>query len=185
MAQDPLQQNIWIALQGSSATWFSQETNANAQQRIIRWALANAGEDNTSFTTQFKTRTPILISKWHMKLERRTQGPEEQKIHFFTKELRTDLPYALWPLLALKDNSTIDMVIELAQKIENNQRMHLKFTLPVFAPVSVMAPAPQMAATSFAVQTQDPNEQLIDRLTVNLAWLLEPLAQAIRENQQP
>ncbi|KAG9297656.1 hypothetical protein G9A89_011171 [Geosiphon pyriformis] len=47
-----------------------------------------------------------------------------------------------------------------------------------------MASAPQMAAVSFAAQTQDPNEQLIDRLTANLAWLLEPLAQAVRDNQQ-
>ncbi|KAG9294756.1 hypothetical protein G9A89_008235 [Geosiphon pyriformis] len=47
--------------------------------------------------------------------------------------------------------------------------MHLRSTLPVFAPASVMAPAPQMAATSFAVQIQDPNEQLINRLTANLA----------------
>ncbi|KAG9307383.1 hypothetical protein G9A89_017212 [Geosiphon pyriformis] len=52
-------------LQGSSATWFLQKTNINAQQRIIRWTPANAGEDNTFFTTQFETkfRTPILISK--------------------------------------------------------------------------------------------------------------------------
>ncbi|KAG9292629.1 hypothetical protein G9A89_007001 [Geosiphon pyriformis] len=77
------------------------------------------------------------------------------------------------------------MAIELAQRIEDNQRMHLGSTLPVFAPVTVMAPAPQMAATSFATHTQDPNEQLIDRLTANLAQLLEPLAQAVRENQQP
>ncbi|KAG9298711.1 hypothetical protein G9A89_012779 [Geosiphon pyriformis] len=42
-----------------------------------------------------------------------------------------------------------------------------------------------MVATSFATHTQDPNEQLIDRLTANLAWLLEPLAQAVRNNQQP
>ncbi|KAG9306337.1 hypothetical protein G9A89_018220 [Geosiphon pyriformis] len=48
-----------------------------------------------------------------------------------------------------------------------------------------MATALQMAAVSFAVQTQDPNEQLIDRLTANLARLLEPLAQAVRDNQQP
>ncbi|KAG9304147.1 hypothetical protein G9A89_019709 [Geosiphon pyriformis] len=41
------------------------------------------------------------------------------------------------------------------------------------------------AATFFAAQTQDSNEQLIDRLTANLAWLLEPLAQAVRDNQQP
>ncbi|KAG9293735.1 hypothetical protein G9A89_019072 [Geosiphon pyriformis] len=142
-----------------------------------------------------------------MELERKTQGPgkvvtkyakairklikrvdtgrnwtEEQKIHSFTKGLRTDLLYALWPLLALKDNPTMDMAIELAQRIEDNQRMHLGFTLPVFASVPVMASAPQMAATSFATHTQDPNEQLIDRLTANLARLLEPLAQA---PQQP
>ncbi|KAG9293923.1 hypothetical protein G9A89_019261 [Geosiphon pyriformis] len=148
-------------LQGSFATWFSQKTNANAQQKIIRWAPTNAGEDNTSFTTQFemKFRTLILISKWHMELERRTQGSdkvvteyvkairklikqvdfgrnwtEKQKIHFFTKELKTDLLYALWPLLVLKDNSTIDMANELAQRIEDNQRMHLGSTLSVFAP---------------------------------------------------
>ncbi|KAG9292543.1 hypothetical protein G9A89_006914 [Geosiphon pyriformis] len=47
-----------------------------------------------------------------------------------------------------------------------------------------MAPAPQMAAAFFAAQTQDPNEQLIDRLTANLARLLELLAQAVRDNQQ-
>ncbi|KAG9303087.1 hypothetical protein G9A89_005045 [Geosiphon pyriformis] len=63
-------------LQGSSAIWFSQETDANAQYRIIKWTSTNAGEENTSFTIQFETkfRTPILISKWHMELERRTQG---------------------------------------------------------------------------------------------------------------
>ncbi|KAG9306338.1 hypothetical protein G9A89_018221 [Geosiphon pyriformis] len=129
-------------LQGFPAIWFSQETDANAQHRIIRWTLINAEEENTSFTTQFeaKFRTPILISKWCMELERRTQGPEEvvtkyakairklikcvdsgrnwteeQKIHSFTKGLKTDLFYAFWPLLALKDNLTMDMAIELAQ----------------------------------------------------------------------
>ncbi|KAG9303783.1 hypothetical protein G9A89_018680 [Geosiphon pyriformis] len=70
----------------------------------------------------------------------------------------------------------MNMAIELAQRIEDNQRMHLGFTLPVFAPAPVMAPASQMAAISFATHTQDPNEQLIDRLTDNLAQLLEPLA---------
>ncbi|KAG9304980.1 hypothetical protein G9A89_007383 [Geosiphon pyriformis] len=132
-----------------------------------------------------------------MKLEKRTQGLEEivtkyakairkliKHIHSFIKRLRTDLLYALWPLLALKNNPTMDMAIELAQKIEDNQRIHLGSTLPVFAPAPVMAPAPQMAAASFAAQTQDPNEQLIDRLTANLAQLLESLAQAVRENQQ-
>ncbi|KAG9304232.1 hypothetical protein G9A89_019794 [Geosiphon pyriformis] len=62
--------------------------------------------------------------------------------------------------------------------------MHLGFTLPVFASALVMIPAFQMTATSFAAQTQDPNEQLIDRLTANFAQLLKPLAQAVRDNQQ-
>ncbi|KAG9291703.1 hypothetical protein G9A89_022122 [Geosiphon pyriformis] len=177
MAQDPLQQNILIALQGIQTAlgqrnntplllfrddaqdpieWldnFKKAATANQYdnkykfqiQKIIRWALANTGEDNISFTTWFemKFRTSILISKWHIELERKTQGPgkvvteyakairklikwvdsgrnwtEEQKIHSFTKRLRTDLSYALW-------------------------------------------------------------------LTANLVWLLEPLAQAVRENQQP
>ncbi|KAG9299057.1 hypothetical protein G9A89_020370 [Geosiphon pyriformis] len=145
-----------------------------------------------------------------MELEKRTQGPgevvteyakairklikcvdsgrnwtEEQKIHSFTKGLRTNLSYAFWLFLALKDNPTMDMAIELVQQIKDNQRIHLGSTLPVFAPAPIMAPAPQMAAAFFAAQTQDPNEQLIDRLTANLAQLLEPLAQAVRDNQQP
>ncbi|KAG9284888.1 hypothetical protein G9A89_003811 [Geosiphon pyriformis] len=190
--------------QGFPITWFLQETDASAYQKIIRWIPTNAEEENISFTIQFETkfRTSILISKWHIKLERRTQDfgevvteyakaikklikhidsgrnwTEEQKIHSFTKGLRTDLLYALWSLLALKNNPTMDMTIELAQKIKDNQRMHLGFTLSVFVPASILALASQMAATSFTVQTQDPNEQLIDRLTANLAWLLEPLVQ--------
>ncbi|KAG9284461.1 hypothetical protein G9A89_014065 [Geosiphon pyriformis] len=165
-------------LQGFLATWFSQKTNAGAP--------TNAGEENTSFTIQFETkfRTPILISKWHMELEKKIQGSGEVKIHSFTKGLRTDLSYVFWSLLALKNHFTMDMVIKLAQRIKDNQKMHLESTFPVFASVSVMTSAPQMAATFFVAQTPDSNEQLIDRLTANFVWLLEPLAQAVRENQQ-
>ncbi|KAG9285615.1 hypothetical protein G9A89_009255 [Geosiphon pyriformis] len=46
--------------------------------------------------------------------------------------------------------------------------MHLESILPVFASVSVMISALQMTAIFFATQTQDPNKQLIDRLTANL-----------------
>ncbi|KAG9291534.1 hypothetical protein G9A89_021953 [Geosiphon pyriformis] len=70
------------------------------------------------------------------------------------------------------------MAIELVQKIEDNQKMHLESALPVFAFASAMAPASQIAATSFTVQIQDFNKQLIDRLTANFARLLELLAQA-------
>ncbi|KAG9299345.1 hypothetical protein G9A89_013993 [Geosiphon pyriformis] len=62
--------------------------------------------------------------------------------------------------------------------------MHLEFTLSVFAPALVMASASQMAAISFAAQTQDSNEQLIDKLTANFAQLLELLAQTVKENHQ-
>ncbi|KAG9301544.1 hypothetical protein G9A89_008396 [Geosiphon pyriformis] len=158
MANDSIQQNILIALQGIqtalgqknntllslfrnfSATWFLQKTNVGAYQRIIKWAPTNAKEKNIFFTIWFKTkfRTPILISKWYIELEKKTQDPGEvvieyakairklikrvnseknwtkkQKIHSFTKELRTDLSYAFWPLLVLKNNLTIDMAIEL------------------------------------------------------------------------
>ncbi|KAG9288246.1 hypothetical protein G9A89_021277 [Geosiphon pyriformis] len=78
----------------------------------------------------------------------------------------------------------MDMTIEFAQRIKDNQKMHLEFTFPVFAFALIMASVPQIAAISFTAQTQNPNEQLIDRFTANLVWLLESLAQAIRENQQ-
>ncbi|KAG9303955.1 hypothetical protein G9A89_005865 [Geosiphon pyriformis] len=202
MAQDLMQATSWLPSKvyklGNTQDpieWldnFERAATTNQYDDEYKFQImpANAEENNTSFTTWFenKFRTPILISKWCMKLERRTQGPgevtEEQKIYSFTKELRTDLSYALWPLLALKNNPTINMAIELVQRIEDNQRMHLGSILPVFVSTPVMASASQMAATSFAAQTQDPNEQLIDRLTANLAQLLEPLAQTVRNNQQ-
>ncbi|KAG9289230.1 hypothetical protein G9A89_022540 [Geosiphon pyriformis] len=120
----------------------------------------------------YKKPMPILSKK---SLDR-YQQILEKITPLLLSGLRTDLSYALWPLLVLKDNSTIDMAIKLAQRIENNQRIHLGSTLPVFASAPAMVPALQIAAISFATHTQDPNEQLIDRLTANLAQLLKPLA---------
>ncbi|KAG9298724.1 hypothetical protein G9A89_012792 [Geosiphon pyriformis] len=78
----------------------------------------------------------------------------------------------------------MDITIELAQRIKDNQRMHLESTLPVFTSAFIKTPVLQMAAISFAAQTSDQNEQLIDKLTANFIWLLKPLAQAVRKNQQ-
>ncbi|KAG9299975.1 hypothetical protein G9A89_009703 [Geosiphon pyriformis] len=155
---------------------FKRAAIANQYDKKYKWTPINAGKENTSFTIWFETkfRTPILISKWCIELERRTQDP---------REVVTEYIKAIRKLI--KHNPTMDMAIELVQKIKDNQRMHLRFTLPVFAPASVIAPAPQMAAASFVAQTQDPNEQLIDRLTANLVWLLEPLAQAGKSASQP
>ncbi|KAG9305208.1 hypothetical protein G9A89_010716 [Geosiphon pyriformis] len=136
--------------QDSPAIWFSQKTDASVYQRIIRWVPTNAGEENTSFTTH----------------NQKINQTEKQKIYSFKKGLRTDLSYVFWSLLVLKNNPTMLMVIELVQRIKDNQRIHLRFTLPVFVPAPVMASALQMTATSFAVQIQDSNEQLIDRLTL-------------------
>ncbi|KAG9287887.1 hypothetical protein G9A89_017482 [Geosiphon pyriformis] len=171
MANDPMQgavtanqynekykfQIVGGYLQGFSAIWFSQETDVNAQHRIIRWTSTNAGEENTSFTIQFeaKFRTPILISKWHMELKRRIQGPgkvvteyakvirklikrtEEQKIHSFIKGLRTDL------------------------------LMHLGSTLSVFAPASVMAPAPQMTAPKLSERINNSKDPNLNSVLIN------------------
>ncbi|KAG9304698.1 hypothetical protein G9A89_000164, partial [Geosiphon pyriformis] len=153
MANDPIQQNILIALQG------------------IQTALRR-----TQGLGKVVTEYAKVIRKLIKKIDSKRNWTEEQKIYYFKKKLRTDLSYALWPLLALKNNPTMDMAIKLVQKIEDNQRMHLKSTLSVFASAFVMAPTLQMAATSFATQIQDPNEQLIDRFTANLAWLLKLLA---------
>ncbi|KAG9303695.1 hypothetical protein G9A89_018592 [Geosiphon pyriformis] len=161
MAQDPLQQNILIALQE-----LSQQTNMimNTSSKLLM-AIFKA----LLLLGSHKKPIPMLNKEsldGHQQMLKKTTLHlllEKQKIHSFTKGLKTDLSYAFWPLL----------------RIEDNQRIHLGSTLPVFAP------APQMAVTSFAAQTQDPNEQLINRLTANFVQLLELLAQAVRDNQQP
>ncbi|KAG9298582.1 hypothetical protein G9A89_002529 [Geosiphon pyriformis] len=160
------------------ATWFSQKTDAGAYQRIIRWTPTNAKEKNIFFTIWFenKFRTPILISKYSGEVV-------TEYAKAIRKLIKTDFSYVLWPLLALKDNPTMDMAIELVQRIKDNQRMHLGPILPVFAPALVITSAPQIATTSFAVQIQDPNEQLIDKLIVNLVWLLELSRYEPRFNQ--
>ncbi|KAG9303230.1 hypothetical protein G9A89_013556 [Geosiphon pyriformis] len=116
-----------------------------------------------------RTQSPNEVSRLWKKLDRRAKN----LFHYKRIENRSVICFLVSP--GLKKNLTMDMAIELAQRIEDNQRMYLESILPVFAFASVMAPVSQMTATSFAAQTQDPNKQLIDRLTTNLAWLLEPL----------
>ncbi|KAG9306527.1 hypothetical protein G9A89_004724 [Geosiphon pyriformis] len=193
MANNPLQQNILIALQGIQTALRRRNNTSlslfrdNAQdlikyshkkpmpmlskeslnrhwqmlKKIISLLLPGSDEVVTEYAK--------AIRKLIKQVDSEKNWTEEQKIYSFTKELRTDLSYALWLLLALKDNPTIDMTIELVQRIKDNQRIHLGSTLLVFVSVSVMAFAPQMAVTSFAARIQNPNKQLIDKLTANLA----------------
>ncbi|KAG9298694.1 hypothetical protein G9A89_012762 [Geosiphon pyriformis] len=90
-------------LQDSSAIWFLQETNHMELEKKIQ----GPGEIVTEYAKAIRKLIKCVDSgkNW----------TEEQKIHSFTKGLRTNLSYALWPLLALKDNPTMDMAIELAQ----------------------------------------------------------------------
>ncbi|KAG9286534.1 hypothetical protein G9A89_014700 [Geosiphon pyriformis] len=169
MANDPMQANILAALQGIQ-TALERKNNTllplfrgNAQDPIEwlddfeRAATANQYDEEYKFQIvgpgEVVTEYAKAIKKLIKHVNSGKNWTEEQKIHSFTKGLKTDLSYALWPLLALKDNPTMDMAIELAQRIEDNQRIHLRSTLPVFASALVMAPAPQMAAASFAAQT--------------------------------
>ncbi|KAG9284488.1 hypothetical protein G9A89_014092 [Geosiphon pyriformis] len=87
-------------------------------------------EKRTQGFSEVVTKYAKAIRKLIKRVDSGKNWTKEQKIHFFTKELRTDLSYAFWPLLALKNNPTIDMVIELAQRIEDNQKMHLRSILP-------------------------------------------------------
>ncbi|KAG9295909.1 hypothetical protein G9A89_006648 [Geosiphon pyriformis] len=75
---------------------------------------------------------------------------------------------------------------ELERRIQGPGEVVTEYAKAIRKLIKLFAPAPasQMAAASFAAQTQDPNEQLIDRLTANLVWLLESLAQAVKDNQQ-
>ncbi|KAG9298717.1 hypothetical protein G9A89_012785 [Geosiphon pyriformis] len=50
-------------LQGSSVTWFLQETNANAQQRIIRWALKNESKHSESLESKETEPKPEKITE--------------------------------------------------------------------------------------------------------------------------
>ncbi|KAG9286418.1 hypothetical protein G9A89_014584 [Geosiphon pyriformis] len=185
MAQDPMQiqLNDWTTLKEQSLqTSIMMNTSSKLLMATSKTPLLPGFHKkpmlvlNKEFPGKIVTEYAKAIRKLIKCVDSGRNWTKEQKIHFFTKELRTDLSYAFWPLLALKNNLTIDMAIELAQRIEDNQRMHLESTLPVFAPASVMASISQMTTTSFAAQTQDPNEQLIDRLTANLVQLLESLA---------
>ncbi|KAG9304106.1 hypothetical protein G9A89_006016 [Geosiphon pyriformis] len=173
MANDPMQANILAALQGIQ-TALEQKNNTSLPlfrsntQDPIEWlddfeTATTANQYNNGYKFQIierRIQDPREVVTEYAKAIRKLikcvgskkTWTEEQKIHSFTKRLRTNLFYALWPLLALKDNLIIDMTIELVQQIEDNQRMHLGSTLPVFAPASVMTSASQIAAASFAPQ---------------------------------
>ncbi|KAG9294471.1 hypothetical protein G9A89_001976 [Geosiphon pyriformis] len=86
---------------------------------------------STSFKLLVTTSKALLLPGSHKKLMLmpikesldKCQQMPEKTTPLLQPGLRTDLSYALWPLLALKDNPTMDMAIELAQRIKDNQRM--------------------------------------------------------------
>ncbi|KAG9304254.1 hypothetical protein G9A89_019816 [Geosiphon pyriformis] len=171
MTNDSMQQNILIALQDIQ-TALERKNNT-----LLLMFRANIRENNTSFIIQFeiKFRTPILISKWCIELEKKIQGSDEVVIEYaktIRKRTKDSFLYK-----KIKNRSVLCFLAPSGPERQfhneyDNQKIHLGSTLLVFAL------AFQMAATSFVTQTQDPNEQLIDGLTANLTQLLKPLAQA-------
>ncbi|KAG9301381.1 hypothetical protein G9A89_018053 [Geosiphon pyriformis] len=131
---------------------FSKKSLDGHQQMLEKTTSLLLPKRKTQGPNKVVTEYAKAIRKLIKRVDSGKNWTEKQKIYFFTKRLRTDLFYAFWPLLALKDNPTMDMTIEL-----------------FFVSAPVIASAPQIAATFFAAQTQDPNEQLINRLTANLA----------------
>ncbi|KAG9299291.1 hypothetical protein G9A89_013939 [Geosiphon pyriformis] len=134
MAQNPLQQNILIAFQDIQ-TALGRKNNTSLPlfrgdaQDPIEWLddferAATANQYNNEYKFQIvekKTQGPSKVVTKYAKAIRKLikqvdserNWTEEQKIHSFTKKLRTDLLYAFWPLLVLKNNPTIDMAIKL------------------------------------------------------------------------
>jgi len=99
---------------------------------------------------------------------------ENAKIHEFTKGLRREIASTVNNLIGLRDDETLTQAIEVARRIESNlqtndsnkTQVHFVSSTPVF-------PA----------QSKDPNDELIERLTSNIAKILEPLVQSL--NRRP
>ncbi|KAG9299775.1 hypothetical protein G9A89_013135 [Geosiphon pyriformis] len=80
-----------------------------------RWKTCIELEKKTQDPGKVITEYAKTIRKLIKRVDSERNWTEEQKIHSFIKRLRTDLFYALWPLLALKDNSIMDIAVEFAQ----------------------------------------------------------------------
>ncbi|KAG9302210.1 hypothetical protein G9A89_020644 [Geosiphon pyriformis] len=167
MAQDPMQANILAALQGIQTAlggdaqdpieWlddFERAATANQYDDEYKFQImpANAGENNISFTTWFenKFRTPILISKWHMELERRTQGPEDPLVEatgesasqpeenpFFTFNLTND------------DHDMDELTINTSESTRKKKKAKIDFVLN-----------PNKASTSTADNNEPPKAKV-------------------------
>ena len=187
-------------LQGSAATWFSEVTAAHAHNQIIRWSPTGANEA-TSFTTQFiqRFRTHTLLTRWRHELQNKVQGltetvdeyaksikrlikqvevdgarSESAKIHEFTKGLRRDIASTVNNLIGLRDDETLSQAIEVARRIESN----LQTSDTAKSQVHFILSSP-----AFTIQVKETHDELIERLTSNIAKILEPLVQSL--NRRP
>jgi hypothetical protein len=100
---------------------------------------------------------------------------ESSKIHEFVKGLRSELAYPVNNIIGFREDETLTQVIDAARRIENNLQAH-------------GGPAKQVhftqATPALLTQTTETNDLLVEKLTVNLAKLLEPLAQALQQQNQ-
>ncbi|KAG9298168.1 hypothetical protein G9A89_005436 [Geosiphon pyriformis] len=82
MAQNPLQQNILIAFQEvmpkiQSNDWMILRELPQQTNIIMNTSFKSLVATFKALLLLGSYKKPILISNWHMELERRTQGPGE------------------------------------------------------------------------------------------------------------
>ena len=101
------------------------------------------------FLTQFRTQGKLL--QWRTELQNRVQvigetvdhyvqdikrlikrvdhqehWSEQDKIYQFTKGLRREIAFQVRPLLAFRQNATLEQVIEIARQMDENNRDYLE-----------------------------------------------------------
>jgi len=145
------QRVIGAYLKGTAATWYDTD-----QGNIQNWAEDNDNSFKRRFMNQFRTNNRII--QWRRELEKRVQLPGEtveqyakdikrlikridpqndwedtQKVYSFTKGLKDDTYRQLAPVLTMQANPTLNVAIEVAQKIEEVSRQTSVTSAPAFA----------------------------------------------------
>ena len=131
---------VGASFKDSAAVWY------DGQQNIQNWAVDNdANAFKTRFMNQYRTQNKII--QWRQELEKRIQLPgesvehyaqdvrgmiqkiapgnewtDEQKAYSFTKGLRDEIYERMSPILAVQQNPTLNLVVTLAQRIEDDLR---------------------------------------------------------------
>src|SRR6185295_762198 len=131
-------------LLNEAQTWYQRIVNDGANN-FQSWNTANNRNFKNMFLTQFRTQGKLL--QWRTELQNRVQvvgetvdhyaqdikrlikrvdhqehWNEQDKIYQFTKGLRRKITFQVRPLLAFRQNATLEQVIEVARQMDKNNR---------------------------------------------------------------